>query len=166
MGKKIKLSASKIKTLDNCSWLYHSKYILKVPDISNDGASRGTIVHLIFEVLIKPRHRKYSTKLQEGARGSSRADPLVEALPALGVAHVGRPDDEKHPVAWSHRAALDGLQTDGSETSDGPVEHPDKSRRAPECEQEADQRTQVQDVVPIWRWSPGGSAQSTNPVLW
>jgi hypothetical protein len=52
------LSASKIKTLQSCSWVYYSKYILGIPDSGNDGSSRGTVCHLIFEVLGNPRHKK------------------------------------------------------------------------------------------------------------
>jgi hypothetical protein len=55
---KTTLSASRIKTAQSCSWLYWSKYVLKLPDTSNDGASRGWICHLIFEVLGDERRRK------------------------------------------------------------------------------------------------------------
>jgi len=51
------LSASRIKKAQSCSWSYWASYILKVPDKSNDGASRGWICHLIFELLGNPRHR-------------------------------------------------------------------------------------------------------------
>lgn len=57
--KKTFLSASRIKTAQQCSWTYWCKYILKLPDKSNDGASKGWICHLIFEVLGNPRHQKY-----------------------------------------------------------------------------------------------------------
>ncbi len=53
------LSASRIKTAQSCSWLYHCKYLLKLPDKSNDGASRGSICHLIFELLGSKRHKKH-----------------------------------------------------------------------------------------------------------
>ena len=53
------LSASKIKTLKSCSWLYWCKYHLKLPDKTNDGALKGEIVHLVFECLGKERHRKH-----------------------------------------------------------------------------------------------------------
>lgn len=63
---KVRLSASKIKTLDTCSWLFYSKYNLKTPDTGNDGAYRGTIVHLVFELLLNPRHKaKYFNKLKK-----------------------------------------------------------------------------------------------------
>ena len=60
---KTPLSASRIKTLQSCSWLYYSKYILNLPDGSNDGAKRGSICHLVFEVLGNPRHKKKYTKI-------------------------------------------------------------------------------------------------------
>lgn len=53
------LSASRIKTLQQCSWKYWCNYKLKLPDKSNDGASRGWICHLIFELLGEPRHKKH-----------------------------------------------------------------------------------------------------------
>ena len=80
-NNKIRLSASKIKTLDSCSWLFFSKYHLKVPDTTNDGASRGTIVHLIFELLLKPRHKKkYFIKLKKSPTSILRIKPLNRLL--------------------------------------------------------------------------------------
>lgn len=62
------LSASRIKTLQMCSWKYWCNYKLKLPDKSNDGASRGWICHLIFELLGEPRHRKhYETIIKHGS---------------------------------------------------------------------------------------------------
>ena len=58
-----RLSASRIKTADSCSWLYWCKYKLKLPDTSNDGASRGTICHLILELLCLPKRKKYYNKI-------------------------------------------------------------------------------------------------------
>lgn len=59
----IALSASKIKTIQSCSWMYWSKYILQIPDKGNDGSSRGTVCHLIFEVLGEPRRKKIYDKI-------------------------------------------------------------------------------------------------------
>ena len=53
------LSASRIKTLEGCSWVYWAKYHLNLPDKTNSGAERGTLCHLIFELLLKPRHKKH-----------------------------------------------------------------------------------------------------------
>lgn len=60
------LSASKIKTFQSCSWLYWCKYHLKLPEDSNEGASRGTICHLIFECLGNPRHKHHYNKIIKG----------------------------------------------------------------------------------------------------
>jgi hypothetical protein len=55
----VRLSASRIKTLQTCTWTYYANYVLKLPQTNNSGAMRGTIAHLIFEVLSNPRHAKY-----------------------------------------------------------------------------------------------------------
>ena len=79
--EKVRLSASKIKTLDTCSWLFFSKYHLKIPDTTNDGACRGTIVHLIFELLLKERHKKkYFTKLKKSPTAILRIKPVNRLL--------------------------------------------------------------------------------------
>lgn len=59
MSNKKYLSASRIKTLENCSWLYWSRYHASLPDRSNDGARRGSICHLLLELLQKPRHKHH-----------------------------------------------------------------------------------------------------------
>ena len=53
------LSASRIKTLETCSWVYWCKYHLHLPDKSNSGALRGTVCHNIFEFLLRDSHRKH-----------------------------------------------------------------------------------------------------------
>jgi len=71
------LSASRIKVLEDCSWLYYCKYVLNLPDTSNLGAKSGTICHLVFEMLLNPRHLKnykkiVSKKTIEGDAGVAR----------------------------------------------------------------------------------------------
>jgi hypothetical protein len=56
---KTPLSASRIKTAQSCSWLYWCKYHLKLPDKGNEGSSRGSICHLVFECLGEKRHKKH-----------------------------------------------------------------------------------------------------------
>lgn len=53
------LSASSIKTIESCTWLYWQQYICKVPQKKEAGALRGGLVHLIFQLLLKQRHRKH-----------------------------------------------------------------------------------------------------------
>ena len=57
------LSASRIKTWESCSWKFWCTYKLKLPRSQNDGTSRGTACHLVLEVLLNPRHKKYITKI-------------------------------------------------------------------------------------------------------
>jgi hypothetical protein len=61
----VALSASRIKTAQSCSWLYYCKYILGLPDTSNDGASRGSVCHEIFELLGDPKQKKNYNKIIE-----------------------------------------------------------------------------------------------------
>jgi hypothetical protein len=63
MSDQVKLSASRIKTAQSCTWLYWAKYKLKLPDSSNDGASRGSVCHNIFECLGNPRHKKHYKRI-------------------------------------------------------------------------------------------------------
>ena len=57
------LSASRIKTLDSCSWKYWGTYHLGLPRSKNPGSSRGTVCHTVLETLLNPRHRKYIKKM-------------------------------------------------------------------------------------------------------
>jgi hypothetical protein len=59
MSELTPLSASRIKTAQTCSWIYWCKYKLRMPDRSNEGASRGSVCHLVFECLGNPRHHKH-----------------------------------------------------------------------------------------------------------
>jgi hypothetical protein len=63
MNELVKLSASRIKTLQSCSWTYYCNYNLKLPQKNNSGAMRGTVAHLIFEVLGNPKHDHYIKKI-------------------------------------------------------------------------------------------------------
>jgi ATP-dependent helicase/DNAse subunit B len=71
----VRLSASRIKTLQSCSWSYYSNYILKLPQTNNSGAMRGTIAHLIFEILSNSRHHKYVNKII--------SEETCEAIPSV-----------------------------------------------------------------------------------
>jgi len=72
------LSASRIKTYETCSWIYWAKYHLHIPDTSNDGARRGTICHLILELLLKDRHKKHYDSIKEAS--SIQAAPCVDRV--------------------------------------------------------------------------------------
>lgn len=101
------LSASKIKVLKSCSWQYYCKYILKLPEETNSGALKGSVCHLIFEVLGKDRHKKHYDAILK--RGSSLK---VKAVKKLINKHV-----KKFGLSTEDRAEIDmmiirGLQFD------------------------------------------------------
>lgn len=76
-----KLSASRIKTLQSCSWTYWANYVLKLPQISNSGAMRGTICHSIFELLLSKSRKAYQKSIVKHA--TLDACPPVKRLVKL-----------------------------------------------------------------------------------
>lgn len=73
------LSASRVKSLENCSWLYWCNYHLRLPQEKNEGAKKGDICHLVFEVLLnKPSRKTHYNKIVSG--GSVTAVPSIERL--------------------------------------------------------------------------------------
>ena len=72
-----KLSASRIKCVQSCSWLYHCKYKLRLPDKGNDGSSRGTVCHAVLEVLAKKGREDYY-------------QTIIDANDVFAVPSVGR----------------------------------------------------------------------------
>lgn len=72
------LSASRIKTLETCSWSYWANYHLKIPQQQNEGALRGTIAHLIFELLLTERHKKHYWPIVKA--GTIEASPAIKRL--------------------------------------------------------------------------------------
>ena len=57
------LSASKLSTLKGCSFTYYANYELGMKSGGNSGSDRGTIVHIIFENILKPSRRKYFNQI-------------------------------------------------------------------------------------------------------
>ena len=51
------LSASRIKTFENCSWLYYCNYILRIPQKNNNGARIGSVCHKVFETLLDEKYK-------------------------------------------------------------------------------------------------------------
>jgi len=92
MPDKKYLSASRIKTLEGCSWLYWCNYHLKVHQESNSGAQRGTIVHLVLEVLLSPRRKKYVTKLKRAK--TIQAIPSMERLVRKHITEQGLTEED------------------------------------------------------------------------
>ena len=78
------LSASRIKTLETCSWVYWNNYHAKIPQKQNDGSLRGTICHTIFELLLNPRHKHHYDEIikNNSINGSKAITRLVKKLKA------------------------------------------------------------------------------------
>lgn len=74
--KNVVLSASRLKTLEDCSYLYYAKYFLRLPDTTNDGARRGSVVHKVFEVLLNPRHKKHYDAIIK--KGTAKGLPVMD----------------------------------------------------------------------------------------
>lgn len=74
------LSASRIKTYLHCSKIYYNTYVLGMRDINggNDGARRGTITHLVLELLLKPRHQKYIYQILKSS--ASKVRPIQKLI--------------------------------------------------------------------------------------
>ena len=102
------LSASRIKTLQQCSWKYWCNYKLKLPDKSNDGASRGWICHLIFELLGEPRHKKHYDLIT--SKGSIFASKPIEKLVLYHAKKLDVEDDENLKLIDS--MTVNGLHCD------------------------------------------------------
>lgn len=71
-----RLSASRIKTLGECSYYYFARYHLKLPDKSNSGAMRGSVCHDLFELLTKPKWIGLAKTIHD-ADGDVNVSPLV-----------------------------------------------------------------------------------------
>jgi ATP-dependent helicase/DNAse subunit B len=72
------LSASRLKTLETCSWSYWCNYHLKLPQKQNEGALRGTVCHLVFEMLVKKKHKKHFNKISKA--GTIKASEAVHRM--------------------------------------------------------------------------------------
>lgn len=106
--KNVPLSASRIKTLQTCSYLYFGKYILKTPDSQNEGSLRGGILHTIFECLGNPRHKKHYNSIVTLQDVS--ASPVVERL-LLKYAKKNKIDDFEN-LDSMNSMLLEGLNYD------------------------------------------------------
>jgi len=89
-NNKIKriLSASRIKNLEACTWSYWCKYHLNLPETNNEGAMRGSICHLIFELLLVKKHKKHFNLITKEGRieGSPAITRLINKhLNAYGI---------------------------------------------------------------------------------
>jgi len=103
-----KLSASRIKTLQSCSWTYWANYVLKLPQLSNSGAMRGSICHDIFELLLMDSRKKYQRKIVKS--NSLDACPSVKRLVKLYLKKQKLNDQSEYNLV--ERMIVVGLASD------------------------------------------------------
>lgn len=102
------LSASRIKTLKGCSWQYWCKYVLGIPDKTNSGAQKGSIIHLVFECLSQKRRLPHFKQIIR-----HRDVFYVESIKRLVIKHLksyGLNDSESIKDVCS--MILNGLRND------------------------------------------------------
>jgi len=109
------LSASRIKTLQMCSWQYWSKYHLRLPDKSNHGSLRGTICHAVFELLGDPRHKHHYTKIVK--KQNIQASPAIDRMVLSYSKKYGIDDFENLDLV--NQMILEGLNYDFFGDKDG-----------------------------------------------
>ena len=110
MSKKVRLSASRIGTAKKCSWVYWSKYVNKIPDGSNTGASRGSVCHNIFEYLGKDRHKKHFNDILK--KGSISGSKAVSKLVSIQASQQDPPVDAKDELDMIDDFIVNGLRYD------------------------------------------------------
>ena len=109
------LSASRIKTLQMCSWQYWSKYHLRLPDKSNHGSLRGTICHAVFELLGNPKHKHHYTKIVK--KQNIQASPPIDRMVLAYSKKYGIDDFENLDLV--NQMILEGLNYDFFGDKDG-----------------------------------------------
>lgn len=84
--REVSLSASRLKTLESCSWQYYAKYELRLMDKTNPGSSRGSCLHTVLECLINPRHKKkHFSSLQNDVIPASINRLIIKHAKAFGI---------------------------------------------------------------------------------
>ena len=109
MAKPIKaLSASRIKTLESCSWIYWANYHLKLPDQSNSGSIMGSGLHNVYECLGNPRHKKLYEQLLKGQ--CMEACPVVHRYLSSFITNRGLTMEEFGPIL--DKMLIEGINYD------------------------------------------------------
>ncbi len=105
-----RLSASRIKTFESCSFLYYAKYLEKVPDASNEGAAIGTVVHSLCEILFnKEKYLKLVNKIVKSGK-SGKFSKGIKRLIIIKLKETGFYSESSLEKAY--RFLLTALKTD------------------------------------------------------
>lgn len=109
-NKELKpLSASRVKTFENCSWLYYAENILKIPQSYNEGSAKGSAAHWTLEILIKDKYRDRVKSII--SNNTISKDKSLVRLVKLFMAKAGLP---AHNNVFHHidEMILVGLKSD------------------------------------------------------
>lgn len=103
------LSASKTKTLENCSWSYWCNYHLKLPQGKNEGAQKGEVCHWVFEILIKDKYKSRVSKIIQS--DTIQTDKPLDRLIKIFIKRAGLPNT---PSIYEHvlQMVMVGLKND------------------------------------------------------
>jgi hypothetical protein len=96
MSEEKILSASRIKTLESCSWKYWCTYHLKLPRSSNAGAVRGTVCHLVLELLLDDRHKQYVKTITKS--GTIESVSSIKKLVEKNLTKLGYYNEENYEM--------------------------------------------------------------------
>lgn len=111
--EKIKLSYSKISKHEDCSFLYHVNYILKIRGGSNMAARRGNICHVVFECLLKSKRKKYTQKILKAKSIETIPSILRLVLKRFKLDDIAEYDNKKnHNFTLTNQMILTGLSLD------------------------------------------------------
>ena len=104
--------------MEKCSWSYWCSYVLKLPDLPNDGSSRGSVVHTVLEVLANKKRKPYVDLILKSedvfnipsvkklifkhARRLNVSDPenikLIKDMALVGLKYDFWGDSDKQPI--------------------------------------------------------------------
>lgn len=102
------LSASRIKTLDSCSWIYWCNYHLNLPDQQNSGSIMGSALHNVYECLGNPRHKKLYNQLVKGQ--CMESCPVVHRYLSSYITNRGLTLEEFGPIL--DKMLIEGINYD------------------------------------------------------
>lgn len=87
--EKCKLSATRLKKLESCSWLYYATYHLKCPEIQTPAVNAGKLCHKIIEdVTLLPEFKSDYQEIVRTEKLTARVDEMV----AAGLAEYNLPE--------------------------------------------------------------------------
>jgi hypothetical protein len=77
---QIRLSASRIKEVLSCSWLFYCKEVLKLPETTHPKTLVGSLCHSILECLLNPRHKKHYLVIMAGKKSVYNSEAVTRLI--------------------------------------------------------------------------------------